>query len=82
MKHQIMYPIGRKIVNIREMTPTEIEKEGWGFYRYINTAVMELDDGNIIYASADPEGNGPGCLFGYLISEDTGIYIEPLKEQK
>jgi len=40
---------------------------------------MELDDGNIIYASADPEGNGPGMLYGYLIDEQQAIYIEPIR---
>lgn len=78
MKVQLAYPIGRKIMNIREMTKVEAEREGWD-WGWEGTPVLELDDGNIVYASADPEGNGPGMLYGYLIEEDQAIYIEPLK---
>ena len=28
------------------------------------SAVLELDDGTILYASQDYEGNGPGAIFG------------------
>jgi hypothetical protein len=41
------------------MTKEEMEGLGW----YNRPVVMVLDDGNIIYPSADDEGNNGGALF-------------------
>ena len=52
--------IGQKIVKIRPMTNREKENEGW----YRGTTVLELDNGVLLYASSDEEGNDAGALFG------------------
>ena len=51
--------VGRKIVKVRYLSPEETEEMGW----YSRPVVIQLDDGNIIYPSADDEGNDGGALF-------------------
>lgn len=51
--------VGRRIVKVRYMTVAE--QKGLGWYRAC--IVLHLDDGNIIYPSADDEGNDAGALF-------------------
>lgn len=51
--------LNRKIVKVRYMTKEEMDGLGW----YNRPVVMVLDDGNIIYPSADDEGNNGGALF-------------------
>jgi hypothetical protein len=41
---------GRKIID------AGLNADGWPFFK--------LDDGKVIEVSQDPEGNGPGFLFG------------------
>ncbi len=42
-----------------------MEENGWHTGSiHANPPVFELDDGTLIYPSADPEGNGPGAIFG------------------
>lgn len=53
--------VGRKVVAVREMTEHEIKAEGWDR----GTTAIEFDDGSVIYASRDEEGNGAGEMFGY-----------------
>lgn len=55
--------IGRKIVNVRPISAKDLEFEGWDSHP-TPTVVLELDDGTLLYPSADEEGNGPGVLFG------------------
>lgn len=58
--------VGKEIVDARKMTEEELEREGWRMPRLQEDPVaLELDDGTIIYPSRDPEGNGPGSLFGF-----------------
>lgn len=54
--------IGQQIVGVRPMTHAEAEREGW--LNDIPATVLALDDGTLIYAAQDDEGNGPGSLFG------------------
>lgn len=56
--------VGRTITRVRLMTKAEVEKEGWTIGRYDDPIVIELDDGAVLYASQDDEGNGPGVMFG------------------
>ncbi len=61
------WPIGQTIVKVRLMTDEETAKEGWGAEsatRMAATVALDLSDGTVLYASRDPEGNGPGELFG------------------
>lgn len=53
--------VGKKITSIRAMTKAEMENEGWSGRP--GTALV-LDDGTILYPSADEEGNRPGTIFG------------------
>jgi len=50
---------GRKIVKVRIMSDGEMEDLGW----MRHSVVLHLDDGNLIYPSADDEGNDAGALF-------------------
>jgi hypothetical protein len=52
------------IKEVRLMTKEEAEEEGWDFEYQTIPPVIVLADDTIIYPSADPEGNGPGMLFG------------------
>ena len=51
--------LGRKIVDVRYMTQEEADDMGW----YSRPVVFQLDDGNLIFPSADDEGNDGGALF-------------------
>ena len=73
----VAYPIGLKVTDVRMMTNIEIEAEGWeDGYGDFPVAII-FEDGSIIYASSDPEGNGPGCIFG-LTSKGESIIVSPL----
>jgi hypothetical protein len=57
--------VGRTIRAIRAMTPAELKAEGWDADNIDGPPlVVVLDDGAKLYAARDPEGNGPGALFG------------------
>jgi len=51
--------VGRKIVNVRYMNDAEAEEYGW----YNRPVINILDEGNIIFPSADDEGNDGGAIF-------------------
>lgn len=53
---------GLTITMIRPMTPTELDAEGW-FAHGTAPLALVLSDGTLLYASQDPEGNGPGTVF-------------------
>lgn len=59
------WPAGLTIVEVRPMTYTEASHEGWGIDN-INGAPpgIVLSDGSKLYPARDPEGNGPGAMFG------------------
>jgi len=57
---------GQKIVNITTLSSAEAAKEGWDIGRGDACAVIHLENGVKLYPSQDPEGNGPGCLFGNI----------------
>jgi hypothetical protein len=56
--------VGSKIVRVRPMTDKEAEQEGFDPNPHSAPMVLELDNGQVIYALADEEGNGPGTLVG------------------
>ncbi len=55
--------IGQKVTEIRPMTEDEEIAEGWETNSGI-AMVIVFQDGTLLYASMDTEGNGPGVLFG------------------
>lgn len=66
------WPVGRRIVEVRPMTPEELKDVGWdwgGAY----VPIVILDDGSILYPSTDPEGNGPGAIFFVTGKGDSGM---------
>jgi len=50
------------------MTDAELEREGWNYHTGSIPTVIVFEDGTKVFPSKDPEGNGPGALFG--ISDD------------
>ncbi|WP_254824871.1 hypothetical protein [Haloglomus halophilum] len=65
---------GQRIVAIREMTPAELDREGWITQHGSSIPAIELESGILLYPSADPEGNGPGALFG-IDADDTAFAL-------
>lgn len=66
--------IGSVVTKIRGMTKKEKENEDWDNGSKI--IVLELNTGQIIFASQDDEGNGPGCLFGQDLKNGKGIIFK------
>jgi hypothetical protein len=56
--------IGQRVVAIRPLTPAEAKAEGWTLSRRGPPFVLALENGTLVYASCDAEGNRPGALFG------------------
>lgn len=75
----VAHPVGLTCTNVRWLTEDEASNEGWDDIRWNNTAVLEFNDGSKIYASCDPEGNGPGSLFGSLKNGDC-FTVVPLED--
>lgn len=66
--------MGKQIVGVRNLTLHERTLEGWA--RNAQDAVaLELDDGTLLYASCDEEGNAPGSLFGRSPNGETFIIV-------
>ena len=51
---------GARIVTTRALTQVEVDNEIWPE----TTVALVLENGIVLYASRDAEGNGPGALFG------------------
>lgn len=57
--------VGARIAKIRTMTREEMKINGWS--PSISPAfAIELDNGVVLYAASDYEGNEPGAIFGHL----------------
>ena len=50
---------GRTVVGVRYMSAAEAADLGWSF----RPAVLEFDDGTVVYAACDEEANDAGVLF-------------------
>ena len=68
---------GQKIVNVRQITEEEAGVQGWHLGGSA-CAVIELENGLKLFPSRDPEGNGPGCLFGEH-KDGEGIIVFPME---
>lgn len=51
--------VGRKIRSVRYMTNEERDQLGW----FRRPVIIELDNGHLIWPSADDEGNDGGAIF-------------------
>ena len=68
--------VGHRILAVRPMTDKELQDEGWDMGLGEAALAIVLDDGSVIYASQDGEGNGPGVLFAHDV-HGKGFYIAP-----
>lgn len=66
----------QSVQEIRQMTDAELEREGWDHHRGKTPTVIVFEDGTKIYPSKDPEGNGPGALFG-INTDDEAFIFDP-----
>lgn len=71
---------GRTIKKVYIGNKKFFEDQGWGDYPYGAATIVELDDGSVIFASQDEEGNGPGLMFG-IDNKGRNFYIGPEPEQ-
>jgi hypothetical protein len=56
---------GRFLTDIRPMTDEELQEENWTVPAgHSPPTVLEFADGTVLFPSQDPEGNGPGSMFG------------------
>lgn len=62
--------VGRTIVAISYMSDEEAQHMGWAH----RPVVMQLDDGSLLWASADDEGNDAGALFGQSSTGESITY--------
>ena len=51
---------GKKITAVRYLSDEEKNSLGW----FRSSLVIQLDDGSLLFPSADDEGNDAGALFG------------------
>ena len=54
--------VGARVAEVRLLSERELEREGWPADGHVLALVF--DNGLVVYASRDDEGNGPGALFG------------------
>jgi len=59
---------GKIVKEIRPMTDTELNREGWSGRQM----VIVFTDGTLVYPSKDAEGNGGGVLFGFMGNKSIG----------
>lgn len=72
---KVPFPVGLRVKEIRIMTDEEMEAEGWDHYGSLSAPeIIIFEDGSKLYPSCDPEGNGPGCLFG-MGPDGTPVYV-------
>lgn len=62
-----------RIEDIRRMTDAELDAMAWHAGPvHAPPVVLELSNGDVVFPSQDPEGNGPGALFG--LTEDGDLF--------
>jgi hypothetical protein len=72
---KVAWPTGRTILRVRHMTKAELVREGWGSRG--GGIALDLNDGGILYASRDDEGNGPGVFFA-ISPKGEAVRVHPL----
>ena len=56
--------LGLTVAHVGPMSQADLKIEDWTAGRHNAPTVLTMSDGTKLYAARDPEGNGPGCLFG------------------
>jgi hypothetical protein len=72
----VAWPTGRTILRVRFMNAREMEREGWKGHG--GAVALDLNDGGILYASCDDEGNSPGVFFA-LSPKGEAVRVHPIK---
>jgi hypothetical protein len=54
--------VGARVVEVRRLSTRELAREGWPTDEHV--LALAFDNGLVVYASRDDEGNGPGAMFG------------------
>lgn len=67
--------VGRKIVAVRNMTPEEIETLTGNDRSMGIPVVIQLDDGSLLWAQSDEEGNDLGCIVGQGADGEEFFYV-------
>ena len=65
--------VGRKIVGFRYLDELEMDGLGWDY----SAPVLVLDDGNVLFPSADDEGNNAGAMFTTIEGLETIPVMRP-----
>ena len=65
---------GKVVRKVRYLSKDELAREGWDQRQKV--AAFEFTDDSLLYASCDPEGNGPGALFG-VSSQGQTVWVSP-----
>lgn len=76
VNRKVAWPTGRTILQVRWMTQKELEREGWEGRGGV--LALDLNDGGILFASCDDEGNGPGVVFA-ISPKGEAVRVHPLK---
>jgi hypothetical protein len=76
VNRKVAWPTGRAIIGVRWMTPSELKREGWEGRGGV--LALDLNDGGILFASCDDEGNGPGVMFA-ISPKGEAVRVHPVK---
>ena len=74
--------MNRTIIAVRPMTEEELEQQGWSETFNGAPPALVLDDGSVLFPSADAEGNYGGALFFVNAKGTQGILITQTIEEK
>lgn len=69
---KVAWPTGRTILAVRWMTDAELEREGWD-----SGVAIDLNDGGILFASRDDEGNAAGVFFA-ISPKGEAVRVHPV----
>jgi hypothetical protein len=73
---KVAWPTGRTVINVRWMSKAEVKREGWEGRG--GGVAIDFNDGGILFASCDDEGNGPGVFFA-ISPKGEAIRVHPMK---
>lgn len=75
VNRKVAWPTGRTVLAVRWMTKAELKREGW--VGRGGGVAIDFNDGGILYASCDDEGNGPGAFFA-MSPKGEAVRVHPV----
>jgi hypothetical protein len=75
VNRKLAWPVGRTVLNVRWMTKAELKREGWEGRG--GGVAIDFNDGGILFASSDDEGNGPGVMFA-ISPRGEAVRVHPI----